>query len=67
MQGYTDSVYRHAVDTLCGDSQILARLHAFWEYPDIDHKARKAIMKATSLRRYDEAVVAVWRSFQIIK
>lgn len=60
-------VYRHAVDTLCGDSQILARLHAFWEYPDIDHKVRKSIVKASSLRRYDEAVVAALRTFQIKK
>ena len=51
-------VYRHAVETLCGDSQILARLHAFWEYIDIPHKQKKAVMKATSLPRYREAVAA---------
>ncbi len=50
------AVYRHATETLCGDSQILARLHAFWEYIDIDRKQKKAIMKATSLPRYREAV-----------
>ena len=50
------AVYRHAAETLCGDSQILARLHAFWEYIDIDRKQKKAIMKATSLPRYREAV-----------
>ena len=49
-------VYRHAMETLCGDSQILARLHAFWEYVDIPHKQKKAIMKATTLPRYREAV-----------
>ena len=54
-------VYRHAVETLCGDSQILARLHAFWEYLDIPHKQQKAIMKATTLPRYREAVAAVIR------
>ncbi len=52
------TVYRHAVETLCGDSQILARLHAFWEYIDIPHKQKKAVMKATSLPRYREAVAA---------
>ena len=52
-------VYRHATEHLCGDSQILARLHAFWEYLDIDHKAKKAIMKATTLPRYREAVAIV--------
>lgn len=51
-------VYRHATSTLCGDSQMLARLHAFWEYVDLPHKQKKAIMKATTMRRYDEAVVA---------
>ncbi len=51
-------VYRHATSTLCGDSQMLARLHAFWEYVDLPHKQKKAIMKATTMRRHDEAVAA---------
>lgn len=51
-----DIVYRHAVETLCGDSQILSRLHAFWEYVDIPHKQKKVLMKATTLPRYREAV-----------
>lgn len=50
------AVYRHATATLCGDSQILARLHAFWEYLDMDPKQKKSILKATTLRRYDAAV-----------
>ena len=54
-----DRIYRHAVENLCGDSQILSRLHAFWEYLDIDRKAKKVILKSTTLRRYDEAV-AKW-------
>ena len=49
-------VYRHATENLCGDSQILSRLHAFWDYLDIPHKQKKAIMKATTLPRYREAV-----------
>lgn len=52
-------VYRHAVEHLCGDSQTLSRLHAFWEYADIPHKQKKAIMKAPSLTRYREAVAAL--------
>ena len=55
-------VYRHAVDTLCGDSQILSRLHAFWEYLDVPHRQKKAVMKAGTLRRYDEAVAAIFCS-----
>lgn len=54
-----DIVYRHAVETLCGDSQILSRLHAFWEYVDIPHKQKKALMKATTLPRYREAVTTI--------
>ncbi len=53
-------VYRHATEHLCGDSQMLSRLHAFWEYLDIPHKQKKAIMKATTLPRYREAVAVVF-------
>ena len=58
LQDMHATVYRHAAENLCGDSQILARLHAFWEYVDIPHKQKKAVMKATSLPRYREAVAA---------
>ena len=61
IKGMHAIVYRHATETLCGDSQILSRLHAFWEYLDIPHKQKKAIMKATTLPRYREAV-AVYNS-----
>lgn len=54
-----EEVYRHATQSLCGESQILSRLHAFWEYVAIGHKQHKAIAKATTLRRYDEAVATV--------
>lgn len=57
-------VYRHATEHLCGDSQILARLHAFWEYLDIPHKQKKAIMKATTLPRYREAVACALRQME---
>lgn len=52
------SIYEHAVANLCGDSQILSRLHAFWEYLDsaIDKKTYKAITKSGNLRNYREAV-----------
>ena len=57
-------VYRHAMEHLCGDSQILARLHAFWEYLDIPHKQKKAVMKATTLPRYREAVACALRQME---
>ena len=51
-----EQLYRHAVATLCGESQVLARLQAFWEYTDIAPRSKKAIKKATTLPRYREAV-----------
>ena len=54
-----DEVYLHATQKLCGESQILSRLHAFWEYIAIGHKQHKAVMKATTLRRYDEAIATI--------
>lgn len=58
-----DKIYRHACETLQGGSQILSRLHAFWEYQTVlpDKKQYKAIMKSGSLRSYDEAVASLWR------
>lgn len=52
-------IYRYSTENRCGDSPILSRLHAFWEYLDIPHKQKKAIMKATTLPRYREAVATV--------
>jgi tRNA-dihydrouridine synthase len=54
-------IYDHAVSALQGDSQILARLHAFWDYQTdlLDKKQYKAIMKSGSLRKYREAIAAL--------
>ena len=56
-------IYDYACNVLQGDSQILARLHAFWEYQDIliEKKQHKAIMKSGSLRKYNEAVTGLYR------
>ena len=63
LRGMHERVYRYACDVLQGDSQILSRLHAFWEYQDvlIDKKQYKTIMKSGSLRRYNEAVCSLLR------
>lgn len=55
-----ERIYRHAVENLCGDSQILSRLHAFWEYLDIDRKAKKVIMKSTTLPHYRSSLRSVF-------
>lgn len=41
-----------------GDHQVLNKMQSLWErmLPGADHRARKAIRKATSLSRYDDAV-----------
>ena len=54
-------IYAHAVSALQGDSQILARLHAFWEYQTvlIDKKQYKAIMKSGNLSNYRAAIAAL--------
>lgn len=58
-----ERVYRHATATLCGDCQVLGRLHAFWEYHTalLDRRQLKAIRKATTLARYREAVAPLLR------
>lgn len=54
-------IYDYACSVLQGDSQILARLYAFWEYqtPLLDKKQYKAIMKSGSLRNYRAAIAAL--------
>lgn len=56
-----ERIYDYACSVLQGDSQILARLHAFWEYqaPLLDKKQYKAIMKSGSLRNYRAALTAL--------
>lgn len=51
-------VYAHYKETLSGDVQVLGKIAPFWEYlaPDLDKKAYKGIKKASSLRKYDDAV-----------
>lgn len=51
-------VYGYYRDTLSGDAQVLGKIRSFWEYmaTQIDRKAYKGIKKASSLRKYDDAV-----------
>ncbi|MCM1051829.1 MAG: tRNA-dihydrouridine synthase family protein [Paenibacillus sp.] len=51
-------VYGYYKDSLSGDAQVLGKIKPFWEYmvPDLDKKAYKGIKKASSLRKYDDAV-----------
>lgn len=51
-------LFDHALRTLQGETQIIARMKAFWEYPPpfLDHKTHKMIIKSTRLCHYREAV-----------
>ncbi|MBP5457529.1 MAG: tRNA-dihydrouridine synthase family protein [Paludibacteraceae bacterium] len=53
-------VYSHYQERLNGgEPQILDKMKEFWEYfyPEMDKKRRKAIKKATSISKYEAAVV----------
>ncbi len=58
---FHDLVFGHLSDTLCGDAQILSKIKAFWDYAEaeIGRKPYKLIHKATSLSRYQEAVMLI--------
>lgn len=51
-------IAEHYEATLCGETQMLAKIRPIWEYcePIIGRKAWKAIRKATSMRKYHDAV-----------
>ena len=57
------SVYGYYRDNLSGDAQVLGKVKPFWEYmvPHLDRKAYKGIKKATTLRKYDDAVGMIFR------
>lgn len=54
-------LFSYYSDTLCGDSQIIAKIQPFWEYAEneIGRKAWKAIKKAVNLAKYQTAVAMI--------
>lgn len=61
-QLFHDTLYNELQQTSQGDSQLLQRTHALWQYflPHAPHKARKAILKSTSPQRYTTAVAQLF-------
>ncbi|MBO4813364.1 MAG: tRNA-dihydrouridine synthase family protein [Muribaculaceae bacterium] len=58
-------IYNHYAATLTGgDHQLLSTMHAFWDWflLDANHKCRKAIKKATSIEKYENAVNELFNS-----
>ncbi|MCX4263514.1 MAG: tRNA-dihydrouridine synthase family protein [Muribaculaceae bacterium] len=53
-----EAIYKATAPSLCGDSQILAKMKPFWEYAGttFDRKAMKAVAKAHTTSAYLEAV-----------
>ncbi len=51
-------IFDHYHKTMCGEVQVLNKMRPFWDYlvPEIGHRAVKTIKKATTLKRYIEAV-----------
>ena len=50
-------------ETLCGESQVVAKIKPFWEYAEneIGRKAWKAIKKAGNIAKYHSAVAMIGR------
>lgn len=53
-----ESLISEYSNILCGDTQLLNKMHCFWEYSEtiIDKKAYKKIIKSGNLRNYLSAV-----------
>ncbi len=53
-----DEIYNVYAQRLQGDSQLLGKMHAFWEYmlPYIDKKVGKELKKSGSIARYQQAL-----------
>lgn len=56
-----EELYAHAKNTLQGETQIVNRMHAFWQYqePFLPKKAFKKLTKSTTLRTYNEALAMI--------
>lgn len=59
LQRFHDTIYSQYASTLCGDTQILSKIKPMWDMleDEIGHKAWKAIHKATTLPKYENAVI----------
>lgn len=58
-----DMILKHYAATLCGQSQVLAKIKPFWEYLEglAGRKACKVIRKAGNMERYLQAVEMIGR------
>lgn len=56
-----EALLEHYRTTLCGEAQIMSKIKPFWDWfgEGLEHKARKAIRKAHTLRALDEAIANI--------
>ena len=55
---FHDRLFCHYDSCLQGGTQLLSKIKPYWEYllPDMDKKLKKAILKASHVDKYLEAV-----------
>ena len=58
VQEMHDAMYEKLVTRLQGNTQFLSKMKPYWEYllPDMLKRDKKAILKATSIEKYMQAV-----------
>ncbi|MBQ8270205.1 MAG: tRNA-dihydrouridine synthase family protein [Bacteroidaceae bacterium] len=61
-----EAMFRSMSSSLQGNTQLLSKLKPYWEYllPEIEKRHRKAILKATTADKYQQAVNVALASFQ---
>lgn len=57
-QQFHNTLYAHIEETSCGNTQLMQRATALWQYllPHLPHRQRKAILKSTKPAQYTTAV-----------
>ena len=58
IQAMHDEMFRQLTPRLQGNTQFLSKMKPYWEYllPDMLKRERKAILKATTIEKYSQAV-----------
>lgn len=58
IQAMHDEMFRQLTPRLLGNTQFLSKMKPYWEYllPDMLKRERKAILKATTIEKYSQAV-----------
>ena len=65
---FHNALYEELVATSQGNTQLLQRAHALWEYflPHAPRKERKAVLKSSSPAQYSSAVARLFESWHAV-